>query len=84
MSQESLSVGVKTKSAYWLSHFEKWASSSLSQEKYCEQQEISFASFGYWRTKLLAGSKSKPASQGLFKPVCLSGPVASDLIFSQR
>jgi hypothetical protein len=72
MSQKSLDVGVKTKPAYWLSHFEKWASSGLSQEKYCKQHKISFAKFGYWRTKLLASDKSKSPSKELFKSICFS------------
>jgi len=37
---------------FWQRHIEGWRQSKLSQKVYCTQQDISFASFGYWRTRL--------------------------------
>jgi len=37
---------------FWKRHIEGWSQSKLSQKAYCTQQDISFASFGYWRTQL--------------------------------
>ncbi len=43
----------QSKKQLWKNHIEGWKKSGLSQEKYCNQQEISYAAFGYWRSRLL-------------------------------
>lgn len=45
-----------TKKQYWSNHIESWKTSELSQEKYCKQHGISYAAFGYWRSRLLKES----------------------------
>ena len=45
---------------HWKSHIEVWQQSELSQKTYCEQHQLSLATFGYWRKKLnRVGSVSK-------------------------
>jgi hypothetical protein len=69
MDQESTVTDIKSKSAYWRDHFLGWQSSGLSQEHYCDREQISFASFGYWRTKLLAAKKGSSHDGAIFKRV---------------
>ena len=40
------------KRQHWQRHIEAWQQSRLPQREYCKQQEISFSSFSYWRTRL--------------------------------
>lgn len=41
-----LSKEEKTK--YWLSHFEDYRNSGLSQQKYCKSKDLSFWNFKHW------------------------------------
>lgn len=41
---------------FWLDHVKKWESSKLSQQAYCTQAEISYATFVYWRGQFLLES----------------------------
>lgn len=54
------------KRSFWQKHIEDWQQSKLTQPKYCEQHNLSFAQFGYWRTQLnrkdTAKSKWVPVS----------------------
>lgn len=47
----------QTKKRYWSSHIDGWKTSNLSQERYCKQNGISYAAFGYWRSRLLKESQ---------------------------
>lgn len=78
MDQINAKIKPESKAIYWSAHFTKWELSDLSQERYCEQQKLSFASFGYWRTKLLA--KQQPKSAPLFKPVVVKPSTTEQLI----
>jgi len=40
------------KKDFWQQHIQAWSKSKLPQKIYCQQNNISFASFGYWRTRL--------------------------------
>lgn len=40
------------KQLYWEKHLQEWQVSQLSQRAYCEQHQLSIASFGYWRKRL--------------------------------
>jgi len=40
------------KKDFWQQHIQAWSKSKLPQKVYCQQNNISFASFGYWRTRL--------------------------------
>ncbi len=40
------------KKDFWQQHINDWSKSKLPQKVYCQQNNISFASFGYWRTRL--------------------------------
>ena len=37
---------------FWKQHIEAWRESQLSQRVYCDQNKLSFSSFGYWRKRL--------------------------------
>jgi len=56
------------KSDYWQQHIKHWHESNLSQKAYCNEQGLSFASFGYWRTRL----NRKPVNSDKFIPANLS------------
>ena len=60
------------KREYWSKHIDNWLASGLSQTKYCEQENISFASFSWWRTK---GFKDKPKAKKIsFVPAVVKEP----------
>jgi hypothetical protein len=61
------------KAVDWQQHIAGWRESGLSQKTYCQQQGLSIASFGYWRTRL----HRKPVDSGKFIPVKLSGATSS-------
>ena len=49
------------KKSFWQQHIQNWDKSKLPQKVYCQQNNISFASFGYWRTRL--NRLNKPAQK---------------------
>jgi hypothetical protein len=40
------------KATYWQQHFNDWKQSGQSQRAYCQQHQLAFSSFGYWRKRL--------------------------------
>ncbi len=62
------------KKEFWQQHIHDWSKSKLPQKVYCQQQAISFASFGYWRTRL--NRLQMPAKK--LVPVTLTRP--SDVV----
>ncbi len=62
---------------FWRRHIEGWRQSKLSQKAYCQQQDVSFSSFGYWRARL----NRKTEARGKFIPVNLAGVSASVNVF---
>jgi len=47
-----------------------WEASGLSQPRFCEQNNISYSAFGYWRTRLKnKKSVEQPAEPCHFLPV---------------
>ena len=48
----------RSKQDFWQQHITYWRQSRLSQKEYCKQNDISFSSFGYWRTRLNRSSKT--------------------------
>ena len=43
------STPAKSNKEFWHQHINQWQQSGLSQQAYCEKQQISYTSFGYWR-----------------------------------
>ncbi len=62
---------------FWQRHIEGWQQSKLSQKAYCRQQDLSFASFGYWRTRL----NRKAETRSKFIPVKLAAGASSVVVF---
>jgi len=60
------------KKDFWQHHIQAWSISKLPQKVYCQQNTISFASFGYWRTRL--NRLQKPTKK--LVPVTLTRPSA--------
>jgi predicted alpha/beta hydrolase family esterase len=46
------------KRAAWQQHISDWSNSSLSQKRYCEQNDLKLANFSYWRKRLSAQTAS--------------------------
>ena len=63
----------------WQQHIEAWCQSTLSQKTYCQQQDLSFASFGYWRTRL--NRETETPAPGKFIPVNITGASTSVNVF---
>ncbi len=49
MSTTSIPIN---KHALWSERMAAWEASELSQPRFCEQNNISYSAFGYWRTRL--------------------------------
>jgi len=47
------------KKEFWQQHIQGWEQSKLPQKVYCQQNNISYANFGYWRT--LSKRMEKPS-----------------------
>lgn len=53
----------------WLERIQSWQQSGLSQNAWCQQNDISASKFGYWKRKLETISAAKPAQHSAFVPV---------------
>ncbi|MBU0655271.1 MAG: IS66 family insertion sequence element accessory protein TnpB [Gammaproteobacteria bacterium] len=49
--------------AYWQAQLQRFQSSGLSGVQYCEQEQLSYHGFVYWRRKL-CGTAGKPPGEG--------------------
>lgn len=58
-----------SKRTYWQAHIDQWSKSDVSQKAYCQANDLSVATFGYWRKKL---STKKPSSNLI--PMTVSAP----------
>ncbi len=67
----------ENKHDFWQRHIDGWHQSKLSQKVYCTQQDLSFASFGYWRTRL----NRKTEVRGKFIPINVPSVPASVNVF---
>jgi hypothetical protein len=47
------------KADFWRKHSESWEQSSLPQKTYCQQNNLTMASFRYWRTRLKRSTPDK-------------------------
>lgn len=56
-----------TKREYWAQHIKQWQESKLSQERYCENNQINYNTFVYWKGVLKG--KSEKNSKKRFLPV---------------
>ncbi len=65
------------KQAYWAAHIEGWQQSELTQPDYCQQQNISYVQFGYWRTRLNRNMRSEVQSDPKLIPVNITTPLSS-------
>ena len=65
------------KPVYWQRHIDDWLKSPLHQREYCEKHNLSYARFGYWRTRL---KRAAPPKKKLV-PVTITHPSASVGVF---
>ncbi|SBS27054.1 hypothetical protein MSP8886_00788 [Marinomonas spartinae] len=56
----------------WAAHIEKWRSSGLSAKAFCEQEDLVYHQFGYWRQKFSPADDSPTESK--LVPVTLAMP----------
>jgi len=45
-------MATEQKADFWQHHVSRWRRSQLSQKAYCQQNELSYTRFCYWRTRL--------------------------------
>ena len=68
------------KASYWSIIMDEWESSHTSQQAFCTSKNISFAQFGYWRSRLGRGKKhvpSKPSKELVPVKIMHSSPMVS-------
>jgi hypothetical protein len=58
------------KATLWWQHIESWRSSGLTQQAYCQANQLSYPSFGYWLKRFRARTNSM--SDVSLVPVCIS------------
>lgn len=62
-----LNTTQKLSKDFWREHIKCWELGKLSQQAYCKQAGIKYATFGYWRKQFLLESGQSKARQ--FIPV---------------
>jgi hypothetical protein len=67
----------QSKQDFWQQHIEDWHQSKLTQKEYCKHNDISFANFGYWRTRL--NKLAQPDKK--FIPVTVGQPHSQISVF---
>jgi hypothetical protein len=70
----------KTNIKLWEKRIAGWQASGISQSKYCEQENISYTTFSYWRSCLLKYSEKSQAaaSAPAFKEATLKSPIQNE------
>jgi len=63
---------VKDKKTLWQDRMADWKKSGLTQPAFCQQQNITLSSFGYWRKRLKKCSLSSEDTSLKFFPVSIS------------
>lgn len=67
------------KKEYWRKHIENWQAGNVSQKKYCQQENISFSNFSWWRAR---GLKDKAKERKMiFVPAVIK---KHEAVISQR
>jgi len=56
-------------SRYWQGQITAWEQSGQSQKSFCEQRELNYHRFGYWRRKFLEQSHTEDQPINGFVPV---------------
>jgi len=51
-------------SDYWQRQVTAWSQSNLSQKSFCEQHELNYHRFGYWRRKFLEQAQAGADTRG--------------------
>lgn len=64
------------KQSLWQNHINAWRESGGSQKAYCQAHNLSLASFGYWKRRLVP---AQPAA-GKLIPVRVNSPSAVILV----
>lgn len=62
-----------TEVAQWQSHIEAWQRSGLSQTAYCQQHDLVWSRFCYWRRKLRGASRPASGFVRVVKPQSATG-----------
>lgn len=44
---------------YWQQHIDNWRQSGKPQQEFCAENQLSYSTFGYWRTKLNGERKAE-------------------------
>ncbi|MDH5400442.1 MAG: hypothetical protein OEX02_19970 [Cyclobacteriaceae bacterium] len=65
-------MDTKTKKERQYELIGQWEQSGLTQQEFCENEGISLAAFGYWRTKYLAEQRSEGGPSDGFVPMKVS------------
>jgi len=47
------------KCQYWHQHIDNWRQSGKPQRVFCTENQLSYSTFSYWRTKLNRGQKAE-------------------------
>ena len=50
--------------AYWQQHIDQWKGSGLSQQKYCQANDLTYHRFVYWRRKSERGPGDQEKRDG--------------------
>lgn len=70
MSECKKSVS-EIKRNFWRQHINNWEASNISQKQYCKQENISFTSFAWWKTR---GFKKQALKAVSFVPGIVNAP----------
>ena len=73
------------KQQHWSGHVASWEASGLSQQRYCDQHQLIYSTFVYWRSRLKQLKDKQPTTESVhFVPVKIKQEARSPLMLEIR
>jgi hypothetical protein len=57
------------KKQFYFEHIKRWQESGLSQEKYCQENDVKLSTLGYWRNKFIEPNKVEQVKDPVFTQI---------------
>jgi len=69
---------------HWSGHVASWEASGLSQRRYCDQHQLTYSSFVYWRARLKQVKDKQTTTEPIgFVPVTIKHALHSPLVLEK-
>ncbi len=62
----------RSKAQFWSEHIKAWSGSTLTQQRYCQQHQLVYTRFLYWRSRLKQTARESGGANAVrFLPVAV-------------